>query len=53
MKNFIRPLREKRAELEKNLPEVLAILKENGEKARVITEAKMQDIRKKIGVSLY
>ena len=53
VKNFIRPLREKRAELEKNLPEVLAILKENGEKARAIAEAKMQDIRKKIGVSLY
>ncbi len=53
VKNFIRPLREKRAELEKNLPEVLAILKENGEKARTIAEVKMQDIRKKIGVSLY
>ena len=53
VKNFIRPLREKRAELEKNLPEVLAILKENGEKARVIAEAKMQDIRKKVGLSLY
>ena len=53
VKNFIRPLREKRAELEKNLPEVLAILKENGEKAKIIAETKMQDVRKKVGLSLY
>ena len=53
IKNFIRPLREKRAELEKNLPEVLATLKENGEKARAIAETKMKEIREKIGVSLY
>ena len=53
VKNFIRPLREKRAELEENLPEVLATLKENGEKARAIAEAKMKEIREKIGVILY
>ena len=53
VKNFIRPLREKRAELEKNLPEVLAILKENGEKARVIVEEKMKMVREKVGMSLY
>jgi tryptophanyl-tRNA synthetase len=53
MKNFIRPLREKRAELEKNLPEVLKMLKENGEKVREIAEKKMKEVREKIGVSLY
>ncbi len=53
MKNFIRPMREKREELEKNLPAVLEMLKENGEKAREIAEAKMKVIREKIGVSLY
>ena len=52
LKAFIKPLRERRAELEKNLPEVLATLKANGEKARAIAETKMQDVRKKIGVSL-
>ena len=53
MKNFIRPLREKRAELEKNLPEVLKMLKENGEKIRAIAEEKMNEVRGKVGVSLY
>ncbi len=53
MKNFIRPLREKRTELEKNLPEVLKMLKENGEKVREIAEKKMKEVREKIGVSLY
>ena len=53
IKNFIRPLREKRAELEKDLPSVLQILKENGEKAREIVEIKMKEIREKVGVSLY
>jgi tryptophanyl-tRNA synthetase len=53
IKTFIRPLREKRAELEKDLPNVLQILKENGEKARAIAEIKMKEIREKIGVSLY
>ncbi len=53
IKNFIRPLREKRAELEKNLPEVLKMLKENGEKIRAIAEEKMKEVREKVGVSLY
>jgi tryptophanyl-tRNA synthetase len=53
MTNFIRPLREKRSELEKDLPAVLAMLKENGEKVREIAETKMKEIREKVGVSLY
>ncbi len=53
IKDFIRPLREKRAELEKNLPEVLKMLKENGEKARAIAEEKMKEVREKVGVNLY
>jgi tryptophanyl-tRNA synthetase len=53
MKNFIRPLRERREELEKDLPAVLAMLKENGQKVREIAEAKMKEVREKIGINLY
>jgi len=53
IKNFIRPMREKRTELEKNLPEVLKMLKENGEKVCAIAEEKMKKVREKVGVSLY
>jgi len=50
---FITPIREKRKDLAKNLPAVLEILKEGGKKANARAEAKMQDIRKKVGVSFY
>ncbi len=52
LENFIAPLRERRAELEKDLDGALAILKEGGEKARKIAEVKMQEVKAKIGVAL-
>ncbi|MBX4197785.1 tryptophan--tRNA ligase [Candidatus Parcubacteria bacterium] len=50
---FIAPLRAKRAELEKDKNYVLDVLKEGGKKAREIAEAKMAEVRAKIGVKLY
>jgi tryptophanyl-tRNA synthetase len=52
IKAFIAPIRERRKELAKNLPEVLSILKEGGEKARARAEAKMQVVRKCVGVDV-
>jgi len=52
LEKFIAPMRERRKELEKDMPKVLAILKEGNEKAKNIASAKMQEIREKIGVTL-
>ncbi len=49
---FVRPLREKRKEYENDIPQVKEIIKEGGERARIIAEKKMQTIREKIGVTL-
>ncbi|MEI8339361.1 MAG: tryptophan--tRNA ligase [bacterium] len=52
IKAFIAPIRERRKELAKNLPEVLNILKVGGEKARARAEAKMLTVRKVVGVDI-
>jgi tryptophanyl-tRNA synthetase len=48
---FIAPLRERREAIIKDMDRVRSLLKEGGEKARVRAEAKMAEVRKKIGVS--
>lgn len=48
--SYFAPMREKRKEYEKNPDEVRQILKEGGGKARELAEAKMNDVRVKIGV---
>jgi tryptophanyl-tRNA synthetase len=53
IENFIRPMREKREALAKDIPAVLEILRHGGEKARVRTSQKMNDVRSKIGLKLY
>jgi tryptophanyl-tRNA synthetase len=50
--SLIAPLREKRKKIETEKAFVLDLLKGGGEKARIIAEAKMQEVRKKIGVTL-
>ncbi|OGD67497.1 tryptophan--tRNA ligase [Candidatus Campbellbacteria bacterium RIFOXYC2_FULL_35_25] len=49
--NYLREIRERRKELEKNPEEALRILKEGGEKMRKIAEEKMKEVRKKVGIS--
>lgn len=49
---LVAPMREKRKEYEGDLDRVKQILQDSGEKARAIAEAKMQDVRNKIGVTL-
>ena len=49
--SFIIPIRKKRKELETDTDAVMAILKDGGDKARDIAEAKMKEVREKIGVS--
>ena len=52
IKKFIRPLRKKRKELEKDKEGIIKMLKENGEKMREKAEKKMKSVREKIGVSI-
>lgn len=53
LEKFIAPLREKRKEFEKDIPKALAILKAGGEKAKKVASEKMNEVREKIGVSVY
>lgn len=50
---FITPIREKRKELAKNIPKILKIIKEGGEKAGARAEAKMVVVRKNVGTDIY
>lgn len=52
IKKLIKPFHEKRKGLEKDRDFVLDIIKEGGNATRVRAEKKMQEIRKKIGVTL-
>ena len=49
--SFISPLREKRKEIVKDRPYVLKVIKEGGERAKEIADKKMEEIKRKIGVS--
>lgn len=53
LENFIAPMRERRKKLEKDVSGVLGILKNGGEKAKKMASAKMDEVRKKIGVNVY
>ena len=53
IEKFVAPMREKRKKLEKDIPGALAILKAGREKAKVIASKKMEEVREKIGVSVY
>ena len=50
IEKFVAPMREKRASISDE--EVRRILKEGSEKARAKASAKMQDVRKKIGINI-
>ena len=50
IKSFISPLREKRKSFEKNRSEIADILKEGGKRARLKAEAKMETVKRAIGV---
>jgi len=50
--NFTKPMRERRIELEKDIDYVLDVIAEGGKKAKVVADKKMEDVRKKIGVTL-
>jgi tryptophanyl-tRNA synthetase len=53
LEKFIAPMRERRQELEKDIPAVLQILKEGSERAKKIAQTKMEEVREKIGVKVY
>ena len=50
LKNFIRPMREKREEIAKNIDFVNKTLEEGKQKARAVAGSKMERVRKVIGV---
>lgn len=50
---FIKPIREKREMLAKDIDTVLDILKAGGAHARARVEKKMKEVREKVGVELY
>ena len=53
MKAFVKPLREKREQLAKDIDYVLDILKEGGKRAKIKAEKKMEQVKSAIGVDLY
>lgn len=53
MKEFIKPLREKRDQLAHDMDYVMDVLKEGGKKARSRAEKKMDEVREAVGVKLY
>lgn len=53
LEKFIAPMRKRRKEFERNIPAALEILKQGGERAKVVASAKMAEVRKKIGVEVY
>lgn len=52
LKNFIRPMREKRQQLEKDRKTVLRVLQEGGQVVRERAEKKMKEIREKVGLKI-
>lgn len=50
--NYLKPLREKRAEIAKDPAKVIAILKKGAELARAKAQAKMADVNAKVGIDL-
>ncbi len=53
LKAFIKPLRERREQLEADIEHVMEVLKEGGRKAKSKAEKKMDEVREVIGVKLY
>jgi tryptophanyl-tRNA synthetase len=53
LEKFIAPMREKRKEFANNIPKALSILKAGGERAKKVAQAKMDEVRQKIGVKVY
>lgn len=53
LKEFIKPMREKRQALEEDKSAVLEVLKAGGKVARERAEAKMEIVREKVGLKLY
>lgn len=52
MNNYLKPLREKRKEIAKDPAKVIAILKKGGKIARTQAQAKMANIKAKVGIDL-
>ena len=50
---FIKPMREKREMLAKDMDTVLEILNNGGKRAYMNTEKKMKEVREKVGVEIY
>lgn len=50
--NFIKPLREKREELAKNMDYVMEVLKEGNEAAKALAEKKMKEVKKICGLGI-
>jgi tryptophanyl-tRNA synthetase len=50
---FIKPLREKREMLAKDMETVFDILREGGKRASARAEKKMKEVREKVGLEIY
>lgn len=53
LEKFIAPMRERRKKFASDIPAALVILKAGGAKAKLVAEAKMAEVRKKVGVDVY
>lgn len=52
LEKFIAPLREKRKELEKDIPKAFEILKNGSIKAKAVASKKMEEVKEKIGLKI-
>ena len=50
---FIKPMREKREMLAKDMDTVLEILQNGGKKVAMNAEKKIKEVREKVGVEIY
>lgn len=53
LKDFIKPMRDKRDQLASDMDYILDVLKEGGERAKAQAQKKMDQVRQTIGVKLY
>ncbi|HBI17102.1 MAG: Tryptophanyl-tRNA synthetase [Candidatus Moranbacteria bacterium GW2011_GWF2_34_56] len=53
LEEFLTPIRERRAEFEKKPEEVMNILKEGGQKARLVAQQTLKDVRKAMNINYF
>lgn len=53
LQNELKPIRERREELSKDLPEIFSMLKSGSDKAREVAEKTLQEVKTAMGINYY